>query len=98
MLQELQKNFHLLQRTAISTKLFGVLSNFYLMISIKYKLRPYHMHVKLIIIIHCIKLSSEVTHPVATKRKNGAYLPACSSFCQNFVILGMLGCVVMSPD
>lgn len=39
------------------------------MISSKGKLGPYHMHVKLAIIIHCIKLSSEVTCPVDTKRK-----------------------------
>lgn len=66
---EVQKNFHLLHRTAISSKFFGVLSNFYLMISSKDNLRPYHIHAKLVIIFYYIKWSPETTHPLATKRK-----------------------------
>lgn len=94
MLQELQKNFHLLQRTAITTKFFGVLSNFYWMISSKGKLGPYHMHVKLAIIIHCL----QKWLVLLTLREKKCIFTCMFPLCQNFIFLGMLGCVLMSPD
>lgn len=69
------------------------------MISKKNKLGPYHMHVKLVIMIYSFKWSSEVTHRVGTEKKKekSAFLPALF-LCKNFCYLGVLGCVLMNPD
>lgn len=71
------------------------------MFSNKCKLGPYQMHAKLMIVFHCFNWPSEVSYPVATngKKKNhvciSMFLPVSELF---FAILGVLGCVLMSPD
>lgn len=75
------------------------LSNFCLMISSKDKLGPFQMYATLMIVFHCITWPSEVSYLVATNGKNrifiSMFLPASELF---FAILGVLGCVLMSPD